>query len=84
VTAFKAVAWLVLVELVLLVLLVIAAGIVLTHRVVGPLGRIGLTLDRIGQGRFDTRLKLRKGDVLEGLAESINAMAQALHKRDRS
>lgn len=81
IAAFKAVGWLVVVELVALVPLVIIAGIVMTHRVVGPLGRITATLERIGKGHFDARITLREGDVLVHLAGAINRMAETLQQR---
>jgi methyl-accepting chemotaxis protein len=80
IASFKAVAWLVIVELVALVPLVVIAGILFTHRIVGPVGRISAALERIGKGEFGTRLKLRDGDVLEDVAASINRMAEALQK----
>ena len=81
IAAFKAVAWLVIVELAAMVPLVVVAGIVLTHRVVGPLARITAALDRLGQGQFATRLRLREGDVLFDLSTTINRMAEALQQR---
>ena len=81
IAAFKAVAWLVIVELVAIIPLVIGVGIVITHRVVGPFGRITAVLEQIGQGRFDARLRLREGDVLADVADAINRMAAALQQR---
>jgi methyl-accepting chemotaxis protein len=52
-----------------------------SHRVVGPMARIKRTLEAIGNGDFSQRLTLRKGDVLQDLAEDINQMAQRLEQR---
>ncbi len=75
---FRAVAWMVLVELILATPLAIAAGIYLTHKVVGPMARIKTALEHLGQGNWDIRLKLREGDVLIDLADSINRLAASL------
>ena len=79
---FKAVAWMIIVEMVVLIPIVIAIGLIVTHRVVGPLSRMKTALDRIGQGQYDVHLKLRGGDVLIELAASIEQLAKTL--RDRS
>ena len=39
-------------------------GIKMTHRVAGPLFKVGLYLSKMRQGRFDTVYNLRKGDQL--------------------
>jgi len=70
-----------LIELLLAIPILYYLGIRQTHRVVGPLKRIGRTLEAVGQGDFSQRLVLRKGDVLEDLAQTINRMAEGLQKR---
>ena len=47
----------------------------------GPLKRMTRAIDAIGQGDFSQRLVLRKGDVLEDLAQTINRMAESLRKK---
>ena len=76
-----AVALTLLVELLLAIPLVFVLGIRQSHRIVGPLKRMTRTLESIGRGDFSQRLRLRKGDVLEDLAASINQMAEQLHQR---
>jgi nitrate/nitrite-specific signal transduction histidine kinase len=49
----------------------------LTHRVVGPVDRIIATVHRMAQGQFSGSLTLRKGDVLQPLADAINRLAAA-------
>ena len=70
-----------LVELLLSIPILYYLGIRQTHRVVGPLKRMTRALEAIGQGDFSQRLTLRKGDVLEDLAQTINRMAESLHKK---
>lgn len=82
VSIFNAVAWMVTVELVIAIPILILLGLFLTHKVVGPVGRIKAALAQLGQGNFDVVLKLRRGDVLSDLADSINRVATSLkHKR---
>ncbi len=78
---FHAVAWMVVVELVVIIPVVIGAGIYMTHRVVGPVGRMKSALEQIGEGRCDVRLKLRDGDVLVELADAINQLAVTMRDR---
>ena len=70
-----------LIELLLSIPILYYLGIRQTHRVVGPLKRLTKTLEAIGQGDFSQRISLRKGDVLEDLAQTINQMADTLQKR---
>lgn len=80
---FKAVSWMVIVELTLIVPLVVIAGIVLTHRVVGPVARIKNALDQIGQGNYNVRLKLRDHDVLTEVADAVNRLAVKLRESSK-
>jgi methyl-accepting chemotaxis protein len=53
-----------------------------SHRIAGPLPKIYQALKDIGQGKFETRVTLRKKDELRELAETINQMAQKLKERE--
>ena len=70
-----------LIELLLAIPILYYLGIRQTHRVVGPLKRMMRAIEAIGQGDFSQRLILRKGDVLEELAQTINRMAESLQKK---
>ncbi len=78
---FGRVAWMISIETLIAIPLVVACGIFVTHKVVGPLGRMKAALDAIGSGNFMMRLKLRKGDALVDLAEAINRLATSLQQR---
>jgi methyl-accepting chemotaxis protein len=78
---FGRVAWMISIETLIAIPLVVAFGIFLTHKVVGPIGRMKAALDEIGAGNFTMKLKLRRGDALLDLAESINRLATSLQKR---
>ena len=77
---FGRVAWMISIETLIAIPLVVAFGIFVTHKVVGPIGRMKAALDAIGTGNFTMRLKLRKGDALMDLAEGINRLATSLQR----
>lgn len=60
---------------------VFLVSILETHRTAGAAFKIGRSLDRVREGRLDTRLRLRRGDNLQELAATANAMAGALQER---
>jgi nitrogen fixation/metabolism regulation signal transduction histidine kinase len=47
-------------------------GMRLSHRIVGPMIQIQRVLERVSQGKFESRIQLRKNDYLHELAENIN------------
>ena len=83
VEVFKAAAWMVTAEMVVLIPLVMVGAILLTHQVVGPLNRIRTAIQQMAHGQFDCNLILRKGDVLIDLAEDLNRLAVSLRSRPR-
>ncbi len=52
--------------------------IIYSHRLAGPLYRVEKALHEIGQGDLTHRIKLRKNDQLEDLAQSLNRFAQRM------
>jgi hypothetical protein len=56
--------WVMIATGLLLVLGLAAYGIKMTHKVAGPLFKVGLYLGKMRQGRFDKVYNLRKGDQL--------------------
>ncbi len=77
---FGRVAWVLSIELLVLAPLLIWAGLWITHKVVGPFGRIKFMLDQMGRGNYTVRLNLRKGDVLVDLAQAINQLAESMQR----
>jgi nitrogen fixation/metabolism regulation signal transduction histidine kinase len=69
---------------ILLVLLLGATGIVVTHKVVGPVFKMKRLLRLVGTGKLDIREKLRKGDELEDLFEVFIAMVESLKNAQRA
>lgn len=84
VALFNTVAWTVVVEFIILVPVVGWAGLLLTHKVAGPLVRIRAAVTEMTKGHFDIHLRLRKGDALTDLAEDINRLAAFLRSRTPS
>jgi methyl-accepting chemotaxis protein len=52
-----------------------------THRTAGAAYNLGRRLTEIEQGRYKTRLTLRKGDNLRELEQAFNAMSRSLQER---
>jgi methyl-accepting chemotaxis protein len=52
-----------------------------THRTAGAALKIGRAMERVRSGHLKTRLRLRRGDNLQDLASSFNAMSGALHEK---
>ena len=48
-------------------------GIKMTHKVAGPLYKVGLYLDKLAKGKYDTVWNLRKGDQLTEFYEHFKA-----------
>ena len=54
-------------------LLLLLWGVIVSHRIVGPLKRLKAELDNMAKsGDYTKRLKVRKYDDLKGLIDSIN------------
>ena len=80
---FDTVFWIIVLEMVFLAPFVIWMGILLTHKVAGPLVRIHAALAQMAEGRFDIHISLRKGDALVELADAVNRLALSLRNRLR-
>jgi hypothetical protein len=65
---------------VLLSLALFVYGILMTHKVAGPLFKIGLYLDKVKAGKYDTVYNLRKGDQLMEFFDHFREAHTALRK----
>jgi hypothetical protein len=65
----------------LLAVVLTAYGIVLTHKVAGPLFKVTLYLDKIREGKLGTVYNLRKGDQLVDFFEHFKSAHDALRSR---
>jgi methyl-accepting chemotaxis protein len=67
--------------LALLVILIGAAGIVVTHRVAGPIYKMRANLRAVADGRLRVPTPLRKGDELVDFFEAYRSMVISLRAR---
>jgi methyl-accepting chemotaxis protein len=57
-----------------IMVIVIVIGLVMSHRIAGPVYRIAADIDRVLAGGRDIRVSLRKNDALADLAEKVNEL----------
>jgi len=67
--------------LLLLVLGIGLAGVVVTHKVAGPVYKMKRLLGDLGRGQFKVVARLRKGDELQHFFDAFNEMATQLGRR---
>lgn len=67
--------------LLLLVLGVGLAGVVVTHKVAGPVFKMKRLLGELGKGHFRVVARLRKGDELQYFFDAFNDAAEQLSRR---
>jgi nitrogen fixation/metabolism regulation signal transduction histidine kinase len=67
--------------LLLLVLGIGLAGVVVTHKVAGPVYKMKLLLRDLAKGQFRVVARLRKGDELQHFFDAFNETAAQLNKR---
>ena len=65
----------------ILIFFLFLLGLILTHRLIGPLERLEDDLTKISFGDYSIRLKLRKDDDLRPIAEVINKIINKLEKK---
>ncbi|MDB4947124.1 MAG: hypothetical protein JWP97_6658 [Labilithrix sp.] len=63
---------------IVLVLLLILMGVVITHRIVGPVHKMKRLLRRVSTGRLAIEERLRRGDELEDLFDAFLQMTYSL------
>jgi len=57
---------------VVVVVFIAVFGILLSHRIAGPLYRLHRHMSEIGQGKIQSEVSFRKGDYFQELAGSFN------------
>lgn len=60
----------------------LAAAVVITHRIAGPAFAIARTCRQVGEGKLIRPRPLRTGDLLVELSEDVSAMVDALRARE--
>ena len=77
----RAAALLLLVALAVFVIVVGLAGIVVTHKVAGPVFKMKRQIQQVGAGHLKMPAQLRKGDELIDFFDAFRAMVQSLRQR---
>lgn len=72
------------VAMALLVALIGLAGIVVTHKVAGPVFKMKRMFRQVGEGKLSLRERLRKGDELQDFFEAFDQMLGSLRDRQRA
>jgi methyl-accepting chemotaxis protein len=61
----------------------LVAARIVSHRVAGPLHRMGEVAEQVTKGRHHERVRLRDGDYIEDFAEKFNDMLDCVEARSR-
>jgi nitrogen fixation/metabolism regulation signal transduction histidine kinase len=67
-----------------LLVLLVGMGVVITHRIVGPVHKMKRLLRRVSTGRLVIEERLRKGDELEDLFDTFLQMTYSLRATQRA
>ena len=78
----SAVLWVLLGTGLVLVLLLAGVGVVVTHKVAGPMVGLKQSLDAVAQGHYQRIRGFRQGDAFPLVSESLVAMRDALRTRE--
>ena len=68
------------IRLLLLVPIIIVVSVYLSHKTVGPLDRLEKEINTISRDNLQVRLKVRRGDALQGLTQAINKMLKNMEQ----
>lgn len=69
---------------VILGLLSIYLGIKISHRIYGPLVPLKRHIEKLTQGDYTSRVRLRKDDEMGELSDALNELAMALESRHKN
>lgn len=75
--------WILIVVLGVLVLTLWLAGIVITHKVAGPVYKMKRQIRELQKGNFQVPSPLRKGDELKAFFDAFNDMVESLRTRQQ-
>lgn len=60
---------------------IMVAGVFYTHKIVGPLVRTRMVARQLADGKFDVDVTFRSGDMIQGMADSLNHFARTYDAR---
>lgn len=70
-------------KLLVLILAICAASILVSHRIAGPVYRLGKSVAAVNEGDLTVRFNLRREDELQDLANALEAMVRFLRSKLR-
>lgn len=79
-----AMGWLCAIEGIMLIASVAILGILTTHRLTGPYINLKKTCEALRDGDLQRRLRFRKDDRLDDIAEAFNAMVDRLQQNPKA
>jgi len=71
----------VLILLVLGSILIGGLSLFASHKIAGPIFRLNSSLKNLAKGKYEERLKFRKNDYFQEVADNFNRMAESVEKR---
>lgn len=71
---FQVVLFALLVITIIFIVTTIIFGILFSHRLAGPIYRIGVSIDRMAAGDFDFNIRLRRTDAFQHIAQKLNTL----------
>lgn len=77
---FKKVNFILLFGVPIISILLLFWGLLISHRIAGPIYRLEKELDRIAKGDLSVRIKIRRKDELHSIAEGINKVLDRINK----
>lgn len=75
----KKINFMLVIGLIPLFILLLLWGLILSHRFAGPIMRIERDLDRILEGNYSIRLKVRKNDDIKGIIDRLNRLLEKIN-----
>jgi signal transduction histidine kinase len=67
---------------IVLILIIFAYCIIITHRIAGPIYRLEETIDKLSKGEKADFIVLRDGDELTDLANKMNKLVEKLNEKE--
>ena len=71
----------ILINVIFVTMLCMGIGIVTSHKIAGPIFRIKAFVMGLAAGNYSSRIRLRRGDDLQDLAEELNKLAEKLERK---
>lgn len=60
---------------------ILSWGVLISHRIAGPIYRLEKDLERIAKGDFSLRINIRRNDELRSIAEGINRIVDKIEEK---